>query len=528
MTTESPTSVSAQQSSVRAIDATTSAAVKIPTCSYGVHLEALSCHLGLPKPDVALAVASFLCNVAGPYAGLLDWTGRRTPTGLSMLHVGNMSSGTLALEGILLQPLQNAGRYIRDRARTIPRQLADRYVFGRSYSEATLDNELLKAFIQLRDQDSQTRAMQETLLSYRAVPHELVNERMLSDSLSYLGRDMPAHTSSPGSIHLPTFMVEGVDLNDVTGILEQTIHRDLFVIHPTKLFAQDVRSRPPKGSQSFDLGRLMRGIDLRFEPVHRSQGHGTLELARMHIWGATPLGLVGEVLASPASSWQSVLQNCLLWSGNQQPPPKQPPEAAGSATGLLSKKLVSVLNKRLFGQSSDQARVALSPDLVGDFQNLQAQYRYLMDKCHSADKDQVIQFHDLPERLFWAFSLLHDKREPYWCLQAAFHTAVYAINTKRHYLKQARSAHLEETVQKALRAVCAILRRRGPCTIREIQRSSNNLRADFLRPGIERLQQLGRLRQMADRRYELLATSEPITSKSNIDLLCGSANTRSS
>ena len=134
----------------------------------------------------------------------------------------------------------------------------------------------------------------------------------------------------------------------------------------------------------------------------------------------------------------------------------------------------------------------------------QNHYLDILAKIQAADKAYTVQFHDLPARLLWMFQQLYAKGESPPSMMTAFKTAVYAVRMHRRLLKQARESYAEKSAQDVMSLIIGIVVRKGPCKLREIQRSCNDKRIEKFKPAIHLLEQKGLLKMDEQKRYGLV------------------------
>ena len=120
-------------------------------------------------------------------------------------------------------------------------------------------------------------------------------------------------------------------------------------------------------------------------------------------------------------------------------------------------------------------------------------YFEFLEGIPSRDRAFVDQFHDLPARLLWVFLHFGGNDKP-WHMQAAFKTAEHAVRMQLRLIQRARDEQANKKRQQVRAIVTGILVRKGPCKMRDIQRSSNNRNADYFRPVLKELEKEGRVR----------------------------------
>lgn len=165
----------------------------------------------------------------------------------------------------------------------------------------------------------------------------------------------------------------------------------------------------------------------------------------------------------------------------------------------------------IVGEDAGVAGIALSRRIPkGDVLRVERALGHHLEELEglsSADSTFLVQFHDLPARLFWVFLQFRGKGEEFWCGKAAFRTALYAARMHGRLVQQAREKYAESINQGALKLVQSILTRKGPCKLREMLRATNNRSAAFFKPALHTLEQQGRLRVDENKRFQLVGQS---------------------
>ena len=149
----------------------------------------------------------------------------------------------------------------------------------------------------------------------------------------------------------------------------------------------------------------------------------------------------------------------------------------------------------------------IPPNYEPRFHATQDSYLKSLEDILPHDSACITQFCDLPARLLWVFLQLRSDKEEFWCGKAAFTTALYAARMHAIMLKQAREMRAARYLLKSAEKVTGILSRKGPCKVRDLQRSCNKRSADSFKPVLDLLQQQGRVRVDPDNRLQLIGQS---------------------
>lgn len=492
-----PTAASFSSSAIESQKTTNNAAVD---ASYGTHIESISEYCGLHPADVALAITSVLSGTAGPYAGFVNPYGHRVRCGLNVVRTDASNLASSTLEDILLHPLRTRARFLRGRAAGMSKTLADHWAFGRHGGVAPKQPPLAW----LLERGHKHASAQANLLKSDYLPADYFDEAELMSPLYYGGSEPLNVEASIGPTHLPSVMFERLALHELQPALNESLHREAFVCNPTaSIFGSDCAGLAKEETEATKLADLLRGKDLSFPKVHADQGHGTFEHARVHLWATSSAERLGAILKS-TSAWNDVLKGCLLWD---------PSPLSGGSSSLEGQKAIGhynlvlhrALETRCFGRNNQQVRLGLSAESAAHYPKWRAKFQKVLAGVSAQDRDYTAQFHDLPERLIWMFMQFRRKGEPAWSpLRAAFSTAEYAVQKHLRLLQCARMKQDEIEAQLSLQTVESVLKRKGPCKLRDLQRSTNNVHVARLRPGLDLLQQQGRLAVDEQNRYVLI------------------------
>lgn len=472
--------------------------------SCGRHIDAMAAHAGLAPADVALCIAGVLSGIAGPYAGLVDSTGGRVRTHLSLLSIGHTTPRLQALESRLFQPLRKRADWLRQRASSSSRTLLDRHVFGAHASGSRKESPMPHW---LQESEVGAGEHQEHLVKDLGFPHDQFSEKELMSPLYYAGRNGDPVRTSPGAAHLPSFFFDKLPLEHLPAALNESIHREALLIHPGgEPFERMYKRTPGHDGRPYELVALLQGTDRQYKPLHPDQGPGTFEHSRVHLWASINMEHVAETLAGH-SPWSEMYNHCLLWEESAGQAPQVNLNEAGEAWQRYDELVHDLLNRRCFGKIQHQKRLPIPAEYEARFNHIQQQYWQHLEKIQSADNSYTAQFHDLPARLMWVFLQFHEEGESFWCGKAAFRVAQHAARGHARLLKQAHDLYNNLKMQPTMEKIIAAIHSKGPCKLRVIQRSTDNLLAAHLRPVIQMMERNGVLQADDQKRYRLVQPS---------------------
>lgn len=478
-----------------------------PGVSYGRRIEGIAIECGLHPVDVAIGIAGVLTNIAGPHAGLVDSSGGRVKPHLSLLRIGSTAPRLHLLERRLFHPLRTRANWLRQSASSHSRRLADVWTFcgGALSSDGKNHGRLPDFFLQRRDKANE---QQEMLFKECGLNPQMFDEISLTGSMMYMARGGNPVRSGPGVVHLPSFFFEGTSLDKVSTALNESIHREALLLMPVGgVFDSFYKPSTKDETLVRTLLPLLRGHDAEFAPLHPDQGPGTFEHARVSLWASMSLERLGDTLQDESSPWNGLYEQCLLWDGSTGKPAQDKMYKADKEWRHYDQLVHELVGNRCFGTIQMQSRIPIPPDYQQCFQKLQNQYLTILEEILPRESSHIAQFCDLPERLMWVFLQFHRDKEEFWCGKTAFTTALYAARMHTAILKKAREMYTLRTLLKSAEQVTAILSRKGPCKVRDLQRSCNKRSADSFRPVLDLLQQQGRVRVDPDNRLQLIGQS---------------------
>ena len=478
--------------------------IKNPGCSFGGNIEALAGHFGIQPADFSLAVAGILTNIAGPYAGLIAPAGNRIRPHLNILNVADSTPRVKELEERLFHPLRLRVNWIRQRASSQSHTLLDCWVFG-DHDPAKAHELLGERHLWMKQHRHDLDITQEEIFKGASMPDVQFDEYRLASGQLMGSEDSELERRSPGPGYLPSVVYERIKISKLASALQESLHRQPFLIHPALPISQPTTDRTEnQESLTAELVEYLRGRDCEFPAVHKDQGPGSYEHAQVQIWADANLERIGDILTRTSSSEMELLQLCLLWEPARWKTPSTWLHYAPSAWKSYTDTMNRLLNLRCFGRNKYQKRVLLSSEETSFYHTRQEEFLDLLDKTAAVDQPFVSQFHDLPARLLWMFSLFRQKNEKQWCIKAAFRTAEHAVRMQENVLQKARSRQAEIQLRQSVALVTAILTRKGPCKLRDMQRSTNNRPAMCFEPGLQLLKQQGRLAVDDTNRFVLL------------------------
>lgn len=473
--------------------------------SLGPHIESIAAQFGIHPKDVALAMASVLGGIAGPYAGFVTPAGHRVRTGINVLRIGASNPAAAALEDVLLHPIRTRNRFLRGRAQGMSRTLVDQWVFG-EHGSSIKDRKASQAYPWMRERDHGLAAQQYSQIRSSSFNPAQFDERGLQSPCFYAGLDEVPERTCAGTEHLPSVLFERLELSNLKSALQESIHREaLFFLPVGGMFGRSTLGTSKDESLAADLAGYLMGRDVAFDPVHRDQGHGTFEHARAHLWATTSTDRIGAILNDPSSHWNDVLRSSLLWDPSPCTAASPLSGNGEDAVALFGQVVHRILEARCFGRNNRQLRLMLSKESAERYPIWRGRFSdHFVQKPESC-REYITQFHDLTERLLWMFLQFQQVQDqggtPWSPLVAAVRTAQYAVDKHVEILQKAQAALAAAEASRSLKTVSRILKRKGPCKMRELQRSSPNLHVANLLPGLELLRQQGLVNVDSQQRY---------------------------
>jgi len=479
-------------------------AVKNPDCFFGRHIEVLAGHFGIQPADFALAIAGILTNIPGPYAGFIAPTGNRIRPHLNILNTAAATPRVRAMEERLFHPLRLRLNWLRQRASSQSRKLLDRWVFG-DHDPDKASASSGERHLWMKQHRHELDITQQEIFNGASMPAIQFDEYRLASGHLVATEDGEVERTSPGPAYLPSVCFEGITVSQLGGALKESLHRQPLLLRPVLGILQQAERRADADETvAAELVTYLRGRDCQFAPVHPDQGPGTFEHALVQLWANTSLDRVGEILQEPASSGNELLKLCLLWEPTRWKTPSTWLQHVPSALKCYADTMHRLLNLRCFSRNKSQQRLMLPRDDALSFCSQQEEFLDFLDKSETVDKSFVTQFHDLPARLLWVFLQFRQEHEKPWFMKAAFCTAMHAVRMHEQVLQKSRNKHAEMRAFKSMDAVINILSVKGPCNMRDMQRSKNKWRAAYFEPGLKMLLQQGRLQVDEQSRYALV------------------------
>ncbi len=322
------------------------------------------------------------------------------------------------------------------------------------------------------------------------------------------GPTVPGPFSKQGAFYRPTVLLEGVSVDHVSGALAEVLdHCALLLDAQGTVLGHALAAPKSSGEALLLLSRLLEGCDMNFPKLHKEQAGGTMQHAQIRLWSAVSRAQVTDLLLRPDHKGHRLLNQSLLWAPQSLTPTARPAvKQREQAWERYHHAVYAILQARAGGRGPV---LELQSDAVELFAELQDEFNGFLDDASGPLEEFVAVFHDLPEKLLWAFLQLRRSGEPFWCVDAAFQ-ASYAI-VHRHWdlIKELDRLAREQATRRSADRIRILLRVKGPLKTRDIARSSNGQRLDQLLPGLEQLMSAGEVVLESDGRFRLNGRASP-------------------
>ncbi|MDZ4401187.1 hypothetical protein [Prosthecobacter sp.] len=309
----------------------------------------------------------------------------------------------------------------------------------------------------------------------------------------------------PGPKHLPSLFFERLSLEYIPTALAESVHREMLLLNPDNgIFDGRLSPRRTKEVHVQHLIALLGGVDMQFTKLHRNQGHGSFEHARVHLWARLPLKELGRILHDGSSPWHELPKRCLLWEllpKCDDLPEMYSPDESWQFYDQLVHKLIQA---RCFPTEHTDAVIRVPSPFLQHFQSWEHCFRRDLLIGEQKLCCDVAQHRDFFATMLWALSLFQQRKKIYWCVAAAYSGAIHSIRRHLDICDDARAVHAKERRTKIEVKLTGILQKHGPSTLRKVLRSTDKLKAADLRPVFEHLTQQGRVSQDAQKRYVLI------------------------
>jgi hypothetical protein len=458
-----------------------------PPVHYGGVIESIAAGEGLHPQDVAIGMIAVLAGIAGPHAGLKLPSGNVIRPSLNLVYTGSLLVQYNAFTDRLFAPVRQHARALRQDAKLANLPLSDLAAFGGdlgNIGKAPPWVPWLKDAVAKYVQDQQS---------------------IQQPGMPPLGNGAGAPAPFPGPKQLPSFFFEELPLQDIPAALAESVHREMLLLNPADgIFDGRLSRRRGKDVHAERLVALLRGVDTQFPKLHRNQGHGSFEFARVHLWSRLALKDLGQVLHDGSSPWHELPKHCLLWDLLPKCEELTGKRTLDSAWRLYDQLVHELIKARCFPNNYTDSVGCVPKACLQDARHWEQEFRWNLQDGEERLKYDVAQHRDFFATMLWALSLLRQPDEEYWCAEAACLGALRAIRGHLDICKQARSACTEERHARLETKLTRILQRRGPSTFREVQRVTDDCKAADLRPVFEQLTKQGRVSLDEQNRYALV------------------------
>lgn len=460
-----------------------------PPVHYGGVIESIAAGEGLNPQDVAIGMIAVLAGIAGPHAGLKLPSGHVIRPSLNLVYTGSLLVRYEAFTDRLFAPVRQHARALRQDARLASRPLSDLTAFGGDLDNIGKAPPLapgLKGVVAKWVQDQQS-----------------IQQPGMPPFCNGSGAPAPF----PGPKQLPSFYFEGLPLQDIPAALAESVHREMLLLNPADgIFDGLLSRRRGKDVHAERLVALLGGVDTRFPKLHRNQGHGSFEFARVHLWSRLALKDLGQVLHGGSSPWHELPKHCLLWDLLPKCEELTGKYTLDSAWRLYDGLVHELIQARCFPNNYTDSVGCVPKACLQDARHWEQEFRWNLQDGEERLKHDVTQHRDFFGTMLWALSPLQQQDKEYWCAEAACRGALRAIRGHLDICNQARSASTEERHAQLETKLTRILQRHGPATLRKVVRSTNKGKVDDLRPVLEQLTKQGRVSLDEQNRYALVTT----------------------
>jgi hypothetical protein len=466
-----------------------------PPVHYGGVIENIAAGEGLHPQDVAIGMTAVLAGIAGPHAGLKLPSGNVIRPSLNLVYTGSLLVRYNAFTDRLFAPVRQHARALRQDAKLASRPLSDLIAFG-----GDLDN--------IGKAPPWAPGLKGVVAKW-VHDQQLIQQPGMPPFCNGSGAPAPF----PGPKQLPSFFFEELPLQDIPAALAESVHREMLLLNPADaIFDERLSRRRGKDVHAGRLVALLGGVDTQFPKLHRNQGHGSFEFARVHLWSRLALKDLGQVLHDGSSPWHELPKHCLLWDLLPKCEELKAKPTADPAWHLYDQLVHELIKARCFPNNYTDSVGCVPKACLQNVRRWEQKFRSTLQDGEERLKHDVAQHRDFFATMLWALNLLHQQDEEYWCAEAACLGSLRAIRGHLDICNQARSASTEEHRARLETKLTAILQRRGPSTFREVQRVTDDCKAADLRPVFEQLTKQGRVSLDEQNRYVLIkpqASSTP-------------------
>lgn len=470
-----------------------------PAELYGGVLLDLANVFGVHPLDVTLIATSIIGNLVGQKAAVLDITGRRVGPGFSIIQVGDATARFQALQDRLIEPVRTSQDWIRKAVSGCSRNMANLWEFGRSAREKGGEDDQTADEMAARTRRNDSRTWCSKMLQHGVVPPDQSWKPIGNGPYDYTSER--SRDPGPGVFQLPSILLENLSLEKIAAALSEVHDRRVFVFDPVGVLWE----APPQSRRTsvsyLNVADLLRGQDYQFSPVHSNQGYGTWWHTRIGIYSTLTFDQVGDFLNQPGTPHAKALEQCIL----VKPRAVEPALPVQSATPGARTEYSGIISRILGDRLRDVGAVLdfnskLSAKAVG----LQRQFIQTCEVEGELFPRHVAHFHDLAYRILWSLSALRKNCPAAELIDSAFFIARAAINRHVELLGLASQRWVNRSINESAQRVQAIVKRKGPSTMRDMLRSTNIQRTERLLPGIELLISSNQMRMDRRGKYHLI------------------------
>ena len=472
------------------------------TETFGNILCGMSYTLGLPVEEVALCVSSVAANITGPLSGVGTKGGAGVAAGINLLALSEGSHRSQRLAQYLFHPLFVVQDFMRHSAHRTSKLWGDLYLSGPTTLKAwreSLDarpNEIHSRLIELQD------ATVKDLKAGDCLPYGWDSPMEPMNDPSGKHPEMVLRERAPGLRVLPSFLLRPGSLGELPAMMTDVPDQHAFIVDiQGRLFRDSGAEESGKTATWLrHLAQLMGGKDMPMPQMHADQGHGKLVRGRAALFSLMSLERAAEFLSEEGdAAAHLVMEESLLWKPTWMSVRALPDSLAPQVWAHYKDFLERLVNDRAARKGTI---VQCNESVRRSLESLDAEIVHLLDSTDTQTRRYLRPFGSLMQKLFWALDLfgVRDAQLP----AAVKATVTHALARHTSLLGEALSQVEAQRAARFAKQIQSVLKAKGPCSARALQRSIFQSKRSDIDVGLDRLLSTGQVVYLpAKREYHI-------------------------
>lgn len=472
------------------------------TETFGNTLCGMSCTLGMPVEEVALCAASVAANITGPLSGIGTKGGTGVAAGINLVALTKGSHRSQRLAEYLFHPLFAVQDFMRHSAHRTSKMWGDLVLSGPSTLKAWREllevrpNEVHGRLIEVQDATVKDLKAGDTLpMGWDSTMDPMPDVTGNHPEMVLRGR-------TPGLRVLPSFILRPGSLGELSAMMGDVPDQHAFIVDLQGRLFHDCCAEEggKKAAWMRSLAQLMGGKDMPMPQMHADQGHGKLVRGRAVLFSLMSLERAAGFLSEEGDgAAHLVMEESLLWKPTWRGVRPLPDSLAPQVWAHYKNILERLVNDRAARKGTV---MQCSEAVRRSFEIIDSEIVQMLDSTGAQIQSYLRPFGSLAQKLFWALNLFGIEEAR---LSAAVKaTVTHALGQHVSLLREALSQVETQRAARFAKQIQSVLKAKGPCSARALQRSIFQSKRSDIEVGLDRLLSTGQVAYVqAKREYHI-------------------------